>query len=142
MLLLDYKGRRIPCIVLDAGRYGHILDSIRGRPTPTYTSLHVFDNDAGRVFVEAVLEFPDNGAASHGVGEEGMSETYQEHFIFDARHHVSFFEALAESSLLVLGFEHTPSSTDDDIMMIQMPRPEMAQSALDLIRKGLAGSGA
>lgn len=130
--LTDYEGRSVPCIALDdPGRYDRIAHAIRGRPVSVDVNLNIFDDMAGRVFVEVMLYVPRGAGAG------------RERFIIDARRHISFFEALAETCMLAVGMsEHADASaTDGTIVLIQLPRPERAAHALNLIRQGLGRGG-
>jgi hypothetical protein len=49
---------------------------------------------------------------------------------------VEFFEALAETSMLALSSSNSQYG-ESNVFMIQLPKPERAQNALDIIRKGL-----
>lgn len=126
--LLDYEGRSVPYVTLDdPGRYDRIAHAIRGRPVSVDVNLNIFDDMAGRVFVEVMLDVP------RGEG------TGRERFIINARRHVSFFEALAETCMLAVGMSERADApgTDGTIVLIQLPRPERAAHALNLIRQGL-----
>lgn len=130
--LFDYEGRSVPYIILDdSGRYDRIAHAIRGRPVSVDVNLNIFDDMSGRVFVEVMLDVP-RGA-----------ETGRERFIINARRHVSFFEALAETCMLAVGMsEHADvPAADETVVLIQLPRPERAAHALSLIRQGLGRGG-
>lgn len=126
--LLDYEGRSVPYIALDdSGRYDRIAHAIRGRPVSVDVNLNIFDDMAGRVFVEVMLDVP------RGAGVD------RERFIINARRHASFFEALAETCMLAVGMSEHADAPDagGTIVLIQLPRPERAAHALSLIRQGL-----
>ena len=130
--LIDYEGRSVPYIALDdSRRYDRIAHAIRGRPVSVDVNLNIFDDMAGRVFVEVMLDVP------RGAGVD------RERFIINARQHVSFFEALAETCMLAVGMsEHADVlATDRTIVFIQLPRPERVVHALSLIRQGLGRDG-
>jgi hypothetical protein len=75
----------------------------------------------GHVFVRVTLQF------SYG--------NIEEKFLIYANEAVDFFESLAETALLALSSNSQYGSSN--VFMIQLPKPERAQNALDIIRKGL-----
>jgi hypothetical protein len=56
-----------------------------------------------------------------------------ETFLVNAKSNLHFFEALAKTSMLALS---SPKSNygKDNVFMIQLPRPEKAQDALEIIQ--------
>jgi hypothetical protein len=80
------------------------------------------DDRCGHVFVKITLQF--------SLGD------IEEKFLIYANEHVEFFEALAETGMLKLDPPNLQSG-GSNIIMIQLPKPERAQNALEIIRKGL-----
>ena len=76
----------------------------------------------GHVFVEVVLTF------SQGEIEEKI--------LVNANIDILFFESLAKTSMLALS---SPKSSygKDNVFMIQLPKPEKAEDALEIIKNGL-----
>jgi hypothetical protein len=120
--LFDFEGKNVPCIVLDEKKFDHIMKTIAGKPVSVETNLNILQDGLGHVFVKVTLQF------SQGYIEEK--------FLIYANENVDFFEALAETTMLALS---SPNSQygGSNVFMIQLPKPERAQNALDIIRKGL-----
>jgi hypothetical protein len=76
----------------------------------------------GNVFVEIILTF--------SIGN------ISEKFLVNAKIDLKFFEILANTSMLVL---NSPESRygQDNVIAIQLPRPEKAHDALEIIKTGL-----
>ena len=74
------------------------------------------------MFVEVVLTF--------SIGN------ISEKFLVNAKTDLNFFEVLAKTSMLVL---NSPESRcgQDNVIAIQLPRPEKAHDALEIIKNGL-----
>ena len=56
--------------------------------------------------------------------------------MYDILKHVDFFEALAETSMLSLSSPHSQYGSAN-VFMIQLPKPDRAKDALDIIRRSL-----
>ncbi|MDX1533636.1 MAG: hypothetical protein R3230_05485, partial [Nitrosopumilaceae archaeon] len=76
----------------------------------------------GHVFVEVILTFSD----------VNINETV----LLNANTSVDFFELLAKTSMLALSSPHSEVGKEN-VFMIQLPRPEKAVSALEIIKRGL-----
>ncbi len=118
----DFDGKETPCIEIDEKKYDEMLSKIAGQPLSINTDLNILQDGFGNVFVEVTLTF--------SVGNIG------EKFLVNAKTHLDFFEALAKTSMLALS---SPKSNygKDNVFMIQLPRPEKAQDALDIIHDAL-----
>jgi hypothetical protein len=59
-----------------------------------------------------------------------------EKILVNANKDLNFFQSLAKTSMLALS---SPKSTygKDNVFMIQLPKPEKANNALEIIKKGL-----
>ena len=118
----DFEGKETPCIVVDAEKYGTIRAKIEGQPFSVNTDLNILQDGLGNVFVEVVLTF--------SIGN------ISEKFLVNAKTDLEFFNTLAKTSMLVL---NSPESQygKDNVIAIQLPRPEKAQDALEIIKKAL-----
>ena len=118
----DFEGKETPCIVVDAEKYGTIRAKIEGQPFSVNTDLNILQDGLGHVFVEVVLTF--------SIGN------ISEKFLVNAKTDLEFFNTLAKTSMLVL---NSPESQygKDNVIAIQLPRPEKAQDALEIIKKAL-----
>ncbi len=119
--LFDFEGKQVPCIVVDGKKFDDMMKVIAGKPVSVETNLNILQDGLGHVFVRVTLQF------SYG--------NIEEKFLIYANESVDFFEALAETALLALSSNSQYGSSN--VFMIQLPRPERAQNALDIIRKGL-----
>jgi len=118
----DYNNSKVPCIILSEQRYLEIMKKVAGKPISVDTNLNILQDELGHVFVEVVLIF--------SLG--GMTEKIW----INANASLDFFESLAQTSMLALS---SPSSDagKENIFMIQLPKPEKAVNALEIIKKGL-----
>ncbi|CUR51184.1 conserved protein of unknown function [Nitrosotalea devaniterrae] len=120
--LFDYEGKKVPCIILDEKKFDTLMKAIAGKPVSVETNLNILQDGLGHVFVRVTLQFSQGGI--------------EEKFLIYANETVDFFESLAETTMLALS---SPNSSygNSNVFMIQLPKPERAQNALDVIRKGL-----
>ena len=118
----DYNNKKVPCIILSEQRYLEIMKKVAGKPISVDTNLNILQDGSGHVFVELVLTFSLGGIT--------------EKIWINANASLDFFESLAQTSMLALS---SPSSDagKENIFMIQLPKPEKAVNALEIIKKGL-----
>ena len=116
----DFEGKSVPCIEFDGKKFDGILSKVAGKPLAVDTNLNILQDGIGHVFVEMLLTF------SHG----GIKESV----LVNANENVIFFEALAQNTLLAIASKESP----DKLFMIQLPKPERAIEALEIIKSGLA----
>lgn len=119
--LFDFEGKKVPCIIVDEKKFDVIMKTIAGRPVSVETNLNILQDGLGHVFVRVTLQFSQGDI--------------EEKFLIYANETVDFFESLAETAMLALSPHASYGSTN--VFMIQLPKPERAQNALDIIRKGL-----
>ena len=98
------------------------MDKIAGRPVSVDTNLNILQNSMGNVFVEISLDFSN-------------SDIHEEILLY-ANESLDFFESLAKTSMLALSSPHSKVG-QENVFMIQLPKPERATNALDVIRRGL-----
>ena len=118
----NYNSNQVPCIILTERRYSEIMDKIAGRPVSVDTNLNILQNGVGNVFVEITLDFSDGNI--------------QEKILLYANESLDFFESLAKTSMLALSSPHSQVG-QENVFMIQLPKPERATNALDVIKRGL-----
>ena len=118
----DFNNSKVPCIILSEQRYLEIMKKVAGKPISVDTNLNILQDGLGHVFVEVVLTFSLGGIT--------------EKIWINANVSLDFFESLAQTSMLALS---SPSSDagKENIFMIQLPKPEKAVNALEIIKKGL-----
>ncbi len=119
----DFDGKTTPCIVIEEKKYDEMLSKVAGQSLSINTDLNILQDGQGNVFVEVVLTF----------SKGDIVET----FIVNAKTDLSFFESLAETSMLALTSPHSHYGKDN-VFMIQLPRPEKAHDALEIIHSALA----
>ena len=120
--LYDFEGKKVPCIVLDERKFDNIMKSIAGKPVSVETNLNILQDGLGHVFVKITLQFSQGDI--------------EEKFLIYANENMEFFEALAETTMLTLSSPNSQFGSTN-VFMIQLPKPERAQNALEIIRKGL-----
>jgi len=120
--LFDLDGKKVPCIILDEKKFDDMMRSIAGRPVSVETNLHILQDGLGHVFVRMELSFSQGGI--------------QEKIMLYANESLSFFEALADTSMLALSSPHSQYGSSN-VFMIQLPKAERTTNALEIIRKGL-----
>lgn len=120
--LFDYNGIKVPCIIIEEKKFENIMSTIAGKPVSVETNLNILQDGLGHVFVDVSLNFSQGGIV--------------EKLLLYANDFFEFFEALAGSSLLALS---SPKSVygESNVFMIQLPKPERAIDALEIIKKGL-----
>jgi len=118
----DFDGKETPCIVIEEKKYDAILSKVAGQSLSINTDLNILQDGLGNVFVEITLTFSKGNVV--------------EKFLVNAKTDLGFFESLAKTSMLALS---SPKSHygKDNVFMIQLPRPEKAQDALDIIQNAL-----
>ena len=125
--IFDFDGKPVPCIILDEKKYDEILSKIAGKPTSINTDLNILQDGLGHVFVEVLLTFSQGGI--------------MEKILVNANTDLKFFESLVKTSMIALS---SPKSVygKDNVFMIQLPKPEKAHDALEIIKKGLKQNNA
>ncbi len=118
----DYHGNKIPCIILPERKFDEIMQSVAGKPISVDTNLNILHDGSGHVFVEVTLTFSLGGII--------------EKFLFNANESIDFFESLADTSMLSLSSSRSGVG-EENVFMIQLPKPEKAVTALEIIKKGL-----
>ncbi len=118
----DYNESKIPCIILSEQRFEEIMRSVAGKPISVDTNLNILQDGLGHVFVEVTLTF--------SLG--GITET----ILVNAKKSLGFFESLAKTSMLALSSPNSGPG-NENVFMIQLPKPEKAVDVLEIIKKGL-----
>ena len=118
----EYNSTQVPCIILSEQRFDEIIQKVAGKPISVDTNLNVLQDGLGHVFVEVTLTFSDGGI--------------HEKVLINAKKSFDFFESLAKTSMLALS---SPNSQlgKNNVFMIQLPKPEKAANALNVIKKAL-----
>ena len=121
--IFDFNGKNVPRIILPDRRFDEILSKIQGKPISVRTNLNILQDGLGHVFVEVSLDF------SYG--------NIHEKFLINATESVAFFEALTDTPMLALSPPNYSDVNQDKIFMVQLPKPEKAVHALDIIKNAM-----
>ena len=121
--IFDFNGKNVPRIMLPDRRFDEIMEKIYGKPVSVNTNLNILQDGIGNVFVEISLDF------SYG--------DIHEEFLIYANESLEFFESLADTTMLALSPPQHSEVHQDKIFMVQLPKPEKAINALDIIKNGL-----
>ena len=121
--IFDFNGQNVPRIMLTDRRFDDIMSKIEGKPVSVNTNLNILQDGLGHVFVEIMLDF------SHG-------EIHEEFLVY-ANESLEFFESLANTTMLALSPPSYSEVNQDKIFMVQLPKPEKAIEAIDIIKNGL-----
>ena len=121
--IFDFNGKNVPRITLDDRKFDDMMSKIQGKPISVNTNLNILQDGLGHVFVEILLDF------SYG-------EIHEEFLIY-ANESVEFFESLAKTTMFALSPPNYSEVNQDKIFMVQLPKPEKAIEALDIIKDGL-----
>ena len=122
--IFDFNGQSVPRIILTDRKFDDIMSRIQGKPVSVNTNLNILQDGLGHVFVEIMLDF------SHG-------EIHEEFLIY-ANESIEFFESLAKTTMFALSPPNYSEVNQDKIFMVQLPKPEKALEAIDIIKNGLS----
>ena len=122
--IFDFNGKNVPRIILADRKFDDIMSKIQGKPISVNTNLNILQDGLGHVFVEIMLDF------SHG-------EIHEEFLIY-ANESIEFFESLAKTTMFALSPPNYSEVNQDKIFMVQLPKPEKAIEAIDIIKNGIS----
>ena len=122
--VFDFNGKNVPRIILDDRKFDDIMSKIQGKPVSVNTNLNILQDGLGHVFVEITLDF------SYG-------EIHEEFLVY-ANESLEFFECLANTTMFALSPPNYSEVNQDKIFMVQLPKPEKAIEAIDIIKNGLS----
>lgn len=118
----NYNQTNVPCIILSERRFDEIMGKVAGKPVSVDTNLNILQDGMGHVFVEVVLTFSEGNI--------------HEKILLNANESLEFFELLAKNAMLAISSPHSQVGKEN-VFMIQLPRPEKAVNALEIIKRGL-----
>ena len=122
--IFDFNGQDVPRIILNDRKFDDIMSRIQGRPISVNTNLNILQDGLGHVFVEILLDF--------------SSVEIHEEFLIYANESIEFFESLAKTTMFALSPPNYSEVNQDKIFMVQLPKPEKALEAIDIINNGLS----
>lgn len=117
--LVEFSGSKVPCILLGQKNYEEMLQKVYGKKVRADTLLDIF-YDGQDVFVDVQVKFLDTD--------------FEENYLLYANDMIEFFEALAESGLISLAPDSSAYTNSQNVFMIQLPRKDAAEKALEIIR--------
>jgi hypothetical protein len=121
--LVDFAGTRVPCILMSPKKYEEeVLHRAYNISVRADTLLDIF-YDGQDVFVDVQLKFLDTD--------------FGQNFLLYANDMVEFFEALAESGMIALAPTSQNHTNSQNLFMIQLPKRDAAERALDIIKANL-----
>lgn len=120
--LFEFEGKKVPCIIIEEKRFDEIMKSIAGKPVSVETDLNILQDGLGHVFVRITLSF--------------SQVQIEEKILLYANKSFEFFQALTDTSMLALSSPHSEYGRSN-VFMIQLPKPERTENALEMIKKGL-----
>ena len=115
----DFEGKNVPCIGFEGQKFDDMLNKVAGKPLSVDTNLNILQDGLGHVFVEMLLIFSEGGI--------------NEKILINANENLEFFESLAKNTMLAIASIDHP----EKIFMIQLPKPEKTNEALEIIKNGL-----
>lgn len=115
----DYNNMKIPCIFIKNEIFDEISKACYGKTLAVDSDLNILHDDRKNVFVEVLLRFSATGL--------------EQKVLLYANDNLEFFERLAQSGIIAIASEpHSQASTN--IFMVQLPRRDTLDDALELIR--------
>ncbi len=118
----DFEGKNVPCIGFEGQKFDDMLNKVAGKPLSVDTNLNILQDGLGHVFVEMLLTFSEGGI--------------NEKILINANENLEFFESLAKNTMLAIASTDHP----EKIFMIQLPKPEKTNEALEIIKNGLSNT--
>ena len=119
----DFNGKNVPRIILTDRKFDDLMSKIQGKAVSVNTNLNILQDGLGHVFVEITLDF------SYG-------EIHEEFLVY-ANESLEFFESLVNTTMFALSPPNYSEVNQDKIFMVQLPKPERAIEAIDIIKNGL-----
>lgn len=120
--LVEFSGTKVPCIMMSPKIYEQILHNVYDRKVRADTLLDIF-YDGQDVFVDVQVRLLDT--------------EFEQNFLLYANDMVEFFEALAESGMISLAPDSQDRLNSQNLFMIQLPKKDAAERALEIIKANL-----
>ena len=121
-MLVEFSGTKVPCILLSQKNYEEVLHKIYDKSIRAETLLDIFYNQQD-VFVDVQVKLLDTD--------------FEQNFLLYANDMVEFFEALAESGMISLAPDSPAYTNSQNLFMIQLPKKDAAEHALEIIKANL-----
>lgn len=117
--LVEFSGGKVPCILVSPQKYEELLGKVFGKRISADTLLDIF-YDGQDVFVDVNVKF--------------AGTDFEENFLLYANDMIEFFDALAESGIIALAPSQATFTNSQNVFMIQLPKKDAAEKALDIIK--------
>lgn len=117
--LVEFSGGKVPCILVSPKKYEEMLGKVYGKRVSADTLLDIF-YDGQDVFVDVNVKF--------------AGTDFEENFLLYANDMLEFFDALAESGIVAMGPSENTYTNSQNVFMIQLPKKDAAQKALEIIK--------
>ena len=117
--LVEFSGSKVPCILVSQKKYHDILQKLLGKKMRADMVLDIF-YDGQDVFVDIQIKFLDTD--------------FEENYLLYANDMLEFFEELAQSGVMSLAPDSPAYTNSQNIFVIQLPKKDAAEHALEIIR--------
>jgi len=117
--IVEFSGSKVPCILVNQKKYEEMLQRVYSKKVRAEALLDIF-YDAQDVFVDVQVKFLDTD--------------FEENYLLYANNMIGFFEALAESGLISLAPDSSAYTNSENVFMIQLPKKDAAEKALEIIK--------
>lgn len=122
--ILDYEGRKVPCIYVTSQRYQEIIGSVLGKKTAVDTVLNIISNpQKPDVFVDIYMNF--------------LNACFEQYFLLPANDNIEFFEAMVHSAMIAIAPEPYSFVGGQNIFMVQLPKINAVENAISIIKSKL-----
>ena len=117
--LVELSGKKVPCLLVSQRDYEDIMQRLYGKTVRAEPILDIF-YDGKDVFVDVQITF--------------AGTDFDRNYLLYANDMLEFFEALADSGLFGIAPAKPGYPSDQSVFMIQLPRTEGAEKALEIIK--------
>src|ERR671923_1071846 len=121
--LIEFSGTKVPCILLSQKKYEQLLHKVYDKKNIRADTLLDIFYDRADVFVDVQVKLLDTD--------------FEQNFLLYANGMVEFFEALAESGMISLAPDSPADTNSQNLFMIQLPKKDAAERALEIIKTNL-----
>jgi len=122
--ILDYEGKKVPCIYVTPKRYEEIIGSTFGKKMAVDTVLNIINNpEKPDVFVDIYMNF--------------LNIELEQYFLVPANDNLEFFEAMADSSIIAITSDPSYNTGGQNIFMVQLPKIDAIRNAVSIIKSKL-----
>ena len=117
--IVEFSGSKVPCILVNQKKYEEMLQMVYSKKVRAEALLDIF-YDEQDVFVDVQVKFLDTD--------------FEANYLLYANNMIGFFEALAESGLISLAPDSPAYTNSQNVFMIQLPKKDAAEKALEIIK--------